>query len=134
MVWSIFSRCATSNSPVGWLERAHRRRVQKFAEEKIQSRIIKVSHRGRRALYPPLTRFVQRILANALTRWTNRTIDVKNRELQATMDRDTWLIKIAFRKWKSAQNHHAFVVSLMESYQLVKREGMYLPPSCICRR
>jgi protein SFI1 len=64
-------------------------------------------------------------MVTALTRWTNRTIDVKNRELQATIDRDTWLIKLAFKKWKSAQAHHTFVVSLMESYQFVKREGTF---------
>ncbi|KAJ6547509.1 hypothetical protein B0H19DRAFT_1221514 [Mycena capillaripes] len=87
-----------------WFERAHRRRVQRLTEEQIRAKIIK------------------RILVTALTTWTNRTIDVKNRELQATIDRDARLIKIAFRKWKSAQGHHAFVVSLMESYQFVKRE------------
>ncbi|KAJ7709958.1 hypothetical protein B0H17DRAFT_1155780 [Mycena rosella] len=87
-----------------WFKRAHRRRVQRFAEEEIRNRIIK------------------RILSTALTCWTNRTIDVKNRELEATIDRDTWLIRVAFNKWKGIRGRHVEEVSLMESYQFVKRE------------
>ncbi|KAJ7156026.1 hypothetical protein C8R43DRAFT_1087387 [Mycena crocata] len=94
----------TQNLFYAWFERAHRQRAQRIAEETIQDRITK------------------RILNNALTRWTNRTIDVKNRELQTTIDRDAWLINIAFRKWKGARGRQIEEVSLMESYQFVKRE------------
>ncbi|KAF8212289.1 hypothetical protein K438DRAFT_1806296 [Mycena galopus ATCC 62051] len=94
----------TRNMFYAWAERAHRRRVQRLAEKQIQERTVK------------------RILTNALARWTNHTIDVKNRELEVTINRDTRLIKSAFKKWKTAQAHHTFVVSLMESYQLVQRE------------
>ncbi|KAJ7109323.1 Sfi1 spindle body protein-domain-containing protein [Mycena epipterygia] len=87
-----------------WFERAHRQRAQRLAEEKIRDRIIK------------------RILNTALTRWTNHTIDVKNRELQASIDRDAWLLRIAFTKWKGVRGRHVEEVSLMESYQFVKRE------------
>ncbi|KAJ7685133.1 hypothetical protein DFH06DRAFT_1157556 [Mycena polygramma] len=94
----------TRNVFYAWFERAHRQRVQKLAEVQIKARIVK------------------RILVTALTKWTNHTIDVKNRELEVAIERDAWLIKTAFRKWKAAHAHHAFVVSLMESYQFVKRE------------
>ncbi|KAJ7219221.1 hypothetical protein GGX14DRAFT_541179 [Mycena pura] len=87
-----------------WLEQAHRRRVQRLAEEEIRSRIVK------------------RILHTALTKWTNRTIDVKNREWQVVIDRDTWVISVAFKRWKFARGRHVEEVSLMESYQFVKRE------------
>ncbi|KAJ6630747.1 hypothetical protein B0H10DRAFT_1982710 [Mycena sp. CBHHK59/15] len=87
-----------------WLERAHRQRTQRLAEEEVRNRVIKG------------------ILSSALTRWTNRTIDVKNRELQATLDRDAWLISVAFKKWKSVRVRHVEEYSLMESYQFVKRE------------
>ncbi|KAJ7470710.1 Sfi1 spindle body protein-domain-containing protein [Mycena latifolia] len=87
-----------------WFKRAHRRRAQRLAEENIRARITK------------------RILSTALTRWTNHTIDVKNRELQATIDRDAWLLSVAFKKWKGIRGRHVEEVSLMESYQFVKRE------------
>ncbi|KAJ6502601.1 hypothetical protein C8R45DRAFT_977175 [Mycena sanguinolenta] len=96
----------TRNIFYAWLDRAQRRRVQRLTEKQIQARIIK------------------RILSNALTRWTNRTIEVKNRELETTIKRDTWLMKTAFRRWESAHRHRTSVVSLMESYQLVKRQDL----------
>ncbi|KAF7363393.1 hypothetical protein MSAN_00995000 [Mycena sanguinolenta] len=96
----------TRNIFYAWLDLTHRRRAQRLAEKQIQARIIK------------------RILSTALTRWTNRTIEVKNRELETTMKRDIWLMKTAFKRWKSAHKHHTSVVSLMESYQLVKREDL----------
>ncbi|KAJ7452477.1 CTLH/CRA C-terminal to lish motif domain-containing protein [Mycena galericulata] len=94
----------TQNIFYAWFERAHRQRAQRLAEEKIRNQIVK------------------RILTIALTKWTNRTIEVKNRELQATIDRDAWLTSIAFKKWKGARSRHVEEVSLMESYQFVKRE------------
>ncbi|KAJ7774770.1 hypothetical protein B0H16DRAFT_1303578 [Mycena metata] len=87
-----------------WFERAHRQRSQKLAEKTIREGIIK------------------RILSTTLTSWTNRTIEVKNRELQAGIDRDAWLLSLAFKKWKAARGRHVAEVSLMESYQFVKRE------------
>ncbi|KAJ7046729.1 hypothetical protein C8F04DRAFT_1247798 [Mycena alexandri] len=87
-----------------WFERAHRQRSQRLAEKTIRDGIIK------------------RILSATLTSWTNRTIEVKNRELQAGIDRDAWLLSLAFKKWKAARGRHVAEVSLMESYQFVKRE------------
>ncbi|KAJ6596838.1 hypothetical protein DFH09DRAFT_1272396 [Mycena vulgaris] len=97
----------TQNLFYEWFKRAHYRRAQRLAEEGIRDRVTK------------------RILSTALARWTNHTIDVKNRELQATIDRDAWLVKIAFKKWKSIRGRHAEEISLMESYQFVKREGAF---------
>ncbi|KAF7294982.1 CTLH domain-containing protein [Mycena indigotica] len=88
-----------------WFERAYRRRTLKVAEQEIHDRVV------------------QRILKNTLLAWTNRTIDVKNREFQVTLDRDTWLLKNAFKKWKIARSSHAEQLRLMESYGIVKREG-----------
>ncbi|KAJ7172530.1 hypothetical protein C8R46DRAFT_1086306 [Mycena filopes] len=94
----------TRNLFYAWFERAHRERSQRIAEKTIRAGIVK------------------RILGTALTGWMNRTIEVKNRELQAGIDRDAWLLSLAFKKWKAARGRHVAEVSLMESYQFVKRE------------
>ncbi|KAJ7097976.1 hypothetical protein B0H15DRAFT_823665 [Mycena belliarum] len=87
-----------------WFSRAHRQRVQKLAEESIMSQIT------------------ERILRTTLTRWMNHTIDLKNRELQVAEDRDAWLVKLAYKKWKGVRGRHVEEVSLLESYQFVKRD------------
>ncbi|KAJ7285890.1 hypothetical protein C8J57DRAFT_1446668 [Mycena rebaudengoi] len=87
-----------------WMGRANRLKALRLAETEIQDRVSK------------------RILCSALTRWTNRTIDMKDRELEVTVNRDEWLTRVAFKKWRGARVRHVEEVSLMESYQFVKRE------------
>ncbi|KAJ7273658.1 hypothetical protein B0H12DRAFT_1090432 [Mycena haematopus] len=81
-----------------WFDRAHRRRVQRLAEKQFQARIIKVSIEAG-ASCTNHSQFVQRILSNALTRWTDHTIVVKNRELETTIKH---LLKKIFHRWLSA--------------------------------
>ncbi|KAF7338338.1 CTLH domain-containing protein [Mycena venus] len=95
-----------------WFERAHRQRAQRLAEKQAEEYIR--------------ARIIKRIQANALSKWLNRTVDVKDRHQRAP---DAWFIRVAFRRWKrkcmDAQKHHANVDSLMESHLLVEREGAY---------
>jgi protein SFI1 len=80
-------------------------------------------------------------MRSALTRWTNRVIEIKLRELEVaqrnelnalayvalcslTMSIDSKIHRVAFKKWKSICVRHVEELSLMESYQFVKREGM----------
>ncbi|KAJ7063252.1 hypothetical protein C8F01DRAFT_66538 [Mycena amicta] len=100
----IFELRKTQRVFYDWFERAYRRRSFRLAEQEIEDRIV------------------HRILKNALTRWTNRTIDVKNREFQASLDRDACLLNDAFKRWRSARSSHAEEIRLMESYRFVKRE------------
>ncbi|CAK5277723.1 unnamed protein product [Mycena citricolor] len=62
------------------------------------------------------------ILERALRKWTDRTIEVKNRELQIVLDRKSTLLQRTYNKWKWARGRHIEEVSLLESYNLVKRE------------
>jgi protein SFI1 len=80
------------------------------------------------------------MMRTALTRWTNRVIDIKLRELEVKQAHDNILLmcvsvyytlnyifdipfRFAFQKWKRVCIRHVEELSLMESYQDVKREG-----------
>ncbi|KAF9457172.1 hypothetical protein BDZ94DRAFT_1273913 [Collybia nuda] len=87
-----------------WIHRAQRARQRRLAEQMIQGQVNK------------------RILDEALSHWTNRVISIKLRELEIEQQRDVGLQSLALKKWKCASARHAEELSLMESYQLVKRE------------
>ncbi|KAF8636478.1 hypothetical protein AX17_003293 [Amanita inopinata Kibby_2008] len=64
----------------------------------------------------------KRVVRNALARWTNAVIEVKLRELEVAQQHDLFIQGTIFRKWKAICVRHAEEISLMESYQYVKRE------------
>ncbi|KAI0306384.1 hypothetical protein B0F90DRAFT_1814293 [Multifurca ochricompacta] len=88
----------------GWKEKALRLRRHRLAELEIQKRID------------------ARALKDVLSRWTNRVIAVKLRELEVVQQKDKAIVLSAFCKWKKVCIRHAEELSLMESYQDVKRE------------
>ena len=92
-----------------WLARARKQRRQKMAEQLVQDRVR------------------QRVMHETLVHWTNRVIKVKLRELEVAQQRDAATVGNAFKKWKSVCERHVEELNLMESYQFVKREGMYMP-------
>lgn len=80
-------------------------------------------------------------MSTALVHWTNRVADLKFRELEVSTNYerkvtgyapsicshnhfhpDPWS-RSAFKKWKDLCIRHVEELSLMESYQDVKREG-----------
>ncbi|KAI0934407.1 hypothetical protein AcV5_006256 [Taiwanofungus camphoratus] len=87
-----------------WLEFAQLQRQRKLAEEIIRHRVD------------------LRIMTNALILWTNRVADSKFRELETTQKLEKKLLTTAFKKWKTLCIRHVEELSLMESYQDVKRE------------
>ncbi|OCH95505.1 hypothetical protein OBBRIDRAFT_816423 [Obba rivulosa] len=87
-----------------WLETAQRQRHQKLAEQIISRRIA------------------MRITSDALVHWTNRVADIKFQELDVTQKYDKKLLAAAFGKWKTLCIRHVEELSLMASYQDVKRE------------
>ncbi|CCL99150.1 uncharacterized protein FIBRA_01165 [Fibroporia radiculosa] len=87
-----------------WLQLAEQQRRRKVAAEIIQQRVN------------------MRIMTNALTYWTNRVVDIKDRELQVSQKKDGKILSSAFKKWKALCIRHVEELSLMESYQDVKRE------------
>ncbi|OSD01620.1 hypothetical protein PYCCODRAFT_1445611 [Trametes coccinea BRFM310] len=87
-----------------WLESTKRQRELKLAEQFVQQRIA------------------TRVMAEALTQWTNRVADVKFQELEMTQRYNRALVSRAFKKWKALCKRHVDELSLMESYQDVKRE------------
>ncbi|KAG6911480.1 hypothetical protein DXG01_014554 [Tephrocybe rancida] len=89
-----------------WLRRARRQKQLRLAEEIIHDNVTK------------------RTLRDALTVWTNRVIAVKLQELDVAQNFDTALQVTTFRKWQKAYTRHFEMLSLMQSYLLVKREGL----------
>ncbi|KDQ61051.1 hypothetical protein JAAARDRAFT_191170 [Jaapia argillacea MUCL 33604] len=89
---------------IAWLQRSRRQRHNKKAEQVIQEFVSR------------------RIMCNALARWTNRVIEIKSREIDFARLHDLAILSAAFKKWKTVCIRHADEVSLMESYQVVKRE------------
>lgn len=87
-----------------WSQLAFRRRHHRLAEEELRSRIT------------------TRTLSGVLSRWTNRVIEIKLRELEVAQSNDRALVTTAFKKWKGVCIRHVEELSLMESYQDVKRE------------
>ncbi|KAI0374779.1 hypothetical protein BV20DRAFT_1010391 [Pilatotrama ljubarskyi] len=87
-----------------WLEHARRQREMKLAEEIIRQRIA------------------TRVMTETLTHWTTRVADIKFRELETTQRYEKALVVRSFNKWKALCKRHVDELSLMESYQDVKRE------------
>ncbi|KAI9571309.1 Sfi1 spindle body protein-domain-containing protein [Boletus coccyginus] len=88
-----------------WQTKANRRRWHRTAEEQM------------------ITRVNMRMLADALSRWTNRVIEIKLRELEVRQKRSQAALKFAFRKWKNICLRHVEDLSLMESHLDIKRAG-----------
>ncbi|KAF8559809.1 hypothetical protein OG21DRAFT_496214 [Imleria badia] len=86
-----------------WQTKANRRRWHRTAEEQI------------------ITRVRMRTLADALSRWTNRVIEIKLRELEVRHKYSQAVLKFAFRKWKNICLRHVEDLSLMESHLDIKR-------------
>ncbi|KAF8136617.1 hypothetical protein EV363DRAFT_1320052 [Boletus edulis] len=86
-----------------WQTKANRRRWHRTAEEQITTRVN------------------MRMLAGALSRWTNRVIEIKLRELEVRQRHSHVVLKFAFRKWKNICLRHVEDLSLMESHLDIKR-------------
>ncbi|KZT68998.1 hypothetical protein DAEQUDRAFT_765781 [Daedalea quercina L-15889] len=89
---------------IAWLVVAQKQRQRKIAEEIIRQRID------------------MRIMSTALSLWLNRVVDIKDRELEVIQMRDRRLLSTSFMQWKALCIRHVEELSLMESYQDVKRE------------
>ncbi|KAI0831195.1 Sfi1 spindle body protein-domain-containing protein [Trametes gibbosa] len=87
-----------------WQEHAKRQREMKLAEEVVRRQLA------------------TRVMAEALTHWTNRVADRKFKELETTHNYENALVLRAFAKWKDVCKRHVDEYSLMESYQDIKRE------------
>ncbi|KAG8217745.1 Sfi1 spindle body protein-domain-containing protein [Butyriboletus roseoflavus] len=88
-----------------WQAKANRRCWHRTAEEQITTRVN------------------MRMLADALSRWTNRVIEVKLRELEVRQKYSQAVLKFAFNKWKNICLRHVEDLSLMESHLDIKRAG-----------
>ncbi|KAF9246283.1 hypothetical protein BU15DRAFT_85063 [Melanogaster broomeanus] len=86
-----------------WQQKANRRRWLRTAEHEIA------------------TRLHMRLVANALSLWTNRVIEVKLRELEVSQKNAQALLTFAFRKWKNICLRHVEDLSLMESHLDIKQ-------------
>ncbi|EJD06031.1 uncharacterized protein FOMMEDRAFT_145354 [Fomitiporia mediterranea MF3/22] len=64
------------------------------------------------------------VLANALSKWTNRVIAIKLRELEIVETHDQKILSLCYQKWKAVSKRHSDDLRLMQSYQYVKREEM----------
>ncbi|KAI0664914.1 Sfi1 spindle body protein-domain-containing protein [Cubamyces menziesii] len=87
-----------------WLERTKHQRELRLAEQVIQQRAA------------------TRIMTEALTHWTSRVADIKFQELEMAQKYDRALVLRSYKKWKALCKRHVDELSLMESYQDVKRE------------
>ncbi|KAI8998736.1 Sfi1 spindle body protein-domain-containing protein [Trametes punicea] len=87
-----------------WLESAKHQRELRIAEQVIRQQVA------------------MRIMTTILAHWTNRVADIKFRELEMTQKYEKTLVSRAFKKWKALCKRHVDELSLMESYQDVKRE------------
>jgi len=64
---------------------------------------------------------LQRVTSDALTRWTNRVIDIKLRELDVKQRTEVAMLMRTFKKWKFICVRHSEELSLMESHLDIKR-------------
>ncbi|KAH7889441.1 hypothetical protein F5I97DRAFT_530889 [Phlebopus sp. FC_14] len=86
-----------------WQQKANRRRWLRTAEQHINNRVS------------------TRVMTDALSRWTNRVIEIKLRELEVAHKNAQTLMMVAFKKWKSICLRHVEDLSLMESHLDIKR-------------
>ncbi|KAH8106712.1 Sfi1 spindle body protein-domain-containing protein [Cristinia sonorae] len=100
----VFERGIVKRRFEVWRVLAQRQRSLKLAEEEIRQRIA------------------LRIMSSTLTHWTNTVADFKFRELETSQRYDQAITTAAFKKWKDLCIRHVEELSLMESYQDVKRE------------
>ncbi|EGO20886.1 hypothetical protein SERLADRAFT_452027 [Serpula lacrymans var. lacrymans S7.9] len=87
-----------------WKQKTQKRRLIRLAEQQIHALVS------------------TRITRTVLSLWTNRVIEIKLRELEVSQRISNVLVMSAFKKWKTVCLRHVEELSLMESYQDVKRE------------
>ncbi|TFY66150.1 hypothetical protein EVG20_g4945 [Dentipellis fragilis] len=90
---------------ISWLQQSKRRRHLRLAEQELQDRTD------------------TRIMKSALSLWTNRIIALKLRAMIVAQKSDHAILGSYMAKWKAVCIRHVEELSLMESYQDVKREG-----------
>ncbi|KAJ3505555.1 hypothetical protein NLJ89_g7354 [Agrocybe chaxingu] len=89
-----------------WRHRTTKERQMKQCEEIVQELI---NHR---------------VIRTMLTKWTNRVIEIKLRELDVATQYDLTLQRAAWVKWRTCRQLHVEEVSLLENYLLVKKEDL----------
>ncbi|EIN07385.1 hypothetical protein PUNSTDRAFT_121511 [Punctularia strigosozonata HHB-11173 SS5] len=89
-----------------WRERTRRQIHLRLAEQVVQQQVA------------------LRIVRDALKRWLDRTVEIKSREIDVVVRRERLIVGNAFMKWKAVCLRHVEELSLLESYQDVKREEM----------
>ncbi|KAH9946207.1 uncharacterized protein BXZ73DRAFT_86381 [Epithele typhae] len=99
-----FQLRATRKHFIQWLERARQQRNIRLAE-------LVMTHQ-----------VAMRIMDDALQHWTTRVADLKFRELETINRYNKALVLRSYDKWKALCRRHVDELSLMESYQDVKRE------------
>lgn len=108
--------------------RARERYVKDMEKRRLEKIFHRWLHRSRQTIQRTLAeqttrdRVTKRILKQSLCLWTNRVIEVKLREYEVTHRYDTAVKTLALKKWKDLCVRHVEELSLMESYQFVKRE------------
>ncbi|TBU50663.1 hypothetical protein BD309DRAFT_944429 [Dichomitus squalens] len=98
-----FELRATKKTFEAWYARARQQRLLRLAEQEMKARVA------------------QGIMTNSLRHWISRVADLKFRELETIQHRDQALVWRAYEKWKAVCRRHVHELSLMESYQDVKR-------------
>ncbi|KAF8628451.1 hypothetical protein AX15_003966 [Amanita polypyramis BW_CC] len=87
-----------------WVQRAQKAQARRVSEQDVKALVAK------------------RLVRNSLARWTTAVIDIKLRELEISQQYNLSVQATAFKKWKVTCMRHAEELSLLESYQYVKRE------------
>ncbi|KAI0721662.1 hypothetical protein C8T65DRAFT_800148 [Cerioporus squamosus] len=114
-----------------WREKLEdKRRLQKLKEFelKVAKRHFEGKHQWRqRAREERTVKLIRqgvnmRLMTDTLRHWTTRVADFKFRELETAQTYQRKLVVNAFKKWKAVCKRHADELSLMESYQDIKRE------------
>ncbi|RDX56891.1 hypothetical protein OH76DRAFT_1370055 [Lentinus brumalis] len=89
-----------------------KRHLDAWRQRAREERIVKLIRQG----------VNMRLMTDALRHWTTRVADCKFRELETTQNYQRKLVVNAFKKWKAVRKRHVDELSLMESYQDIKRE------------
>ncbi|KAI0781045.1 hypothetical protein BD413DRAFT_462348 [Trametes elegans] len=101
------------------LKEFQRRIVQQYFQDWQQR--VKEQQRMKHAERTVQQFIALRVMSDTLTHWTNRVADIKFRELETAQKYDKALVVNAFKKWRALCKRHADELSLMESYQDIKR-------------
>ncbi|CAA7271758.1 unnamed protein product [Cyclocybe aegerita] len=111
-------------------EKRRQRRLQEFNRSKLRTLFNVWRHRTtKERQMKQCEEIVQelinhRVIRAMLTRWTNRVIEIKSRELDVATQCDLALQRAAWVKWRICRQQHVEEVSLLENYLLVKKEDL----------